>query len=82
MEFETAFRFYLLTPDDSGAAPSGRETVHAATNDSAIARHALNLLAAEGVNASRWDNQQGTWFLTPEIMEAMRSGRDDRASRH
>lgn len=72
VEFSTGFRFYLLTPDDPGAAPSGRETVHAATNSSGTARHMLNLLAADGVRASGWDNERGTWFLTPEIMEAMR----------
>ena len=51
----------------------------AATNDSAVARATLNHLHERGVNASGWDNERCTWFLSPEIVggvrEALRHGR-------
>ena len=73
VDFRTGFRYYVLTPTDPGQAPTGTETVHAATNKTDLARIILNTLNAQGVTASGWDNQTGTWFLTPEIMDAMRS---------
>ena len=71
VQFETQFQYYIVTPIDPGAAPTGDEAVHAATNSSATARMVLNMLAASGVQTSGWDNEKLTWFLTPEIMQAM-----------
>lgn len=72
VDFKTGFRYYVLTPTDPGASPTGTESVHAATNQTGLARVILNTLNAQGVPASGWDNQTGTWFLTPEIMDAIR----------
>jgi len=77
VRFETQFQYYIVTPIDPGAAPTGSEEVHAATNSSATARLLLNQLTASGIHASGWDNENLTWFLTPEIMQAMRVRADD-----
>ena len=71
VQFETQFQYYIVTPIDPGAPPTGDEEIHAATNSSATARMVLNLLAASRIHASGWDNKKLTWFLTPEIMDAM-----------
>ena len=52
-------------------APTGNEPVHTATNDAAIARQAINQLDASGKIASGWDNEAGSWFITPEVKAAV-----------
>ena len=82
IEFPGNFRLYVIHADDPGKAPTGKEHVHAATNDTQIARDLLNGLTARGIEASGWDNVQRTWFVTPEIMEAIRRIEPDPTSRH
>ena len=48
--------------------------MHAATNTPMLARLILNTLHEAGINASGWDNGDGKWFLTPEILESIETG--------
>ena len=70
IEFKSKFRYYLLIPEDPGAMPTGTEEILAATNDSKTARFMLNALYADGHQVSGWNNEQGGWFMTPEITQA------------
>ena len=72
VKFPTDFRYWIIKPIDPGAAATGEERIHGATNDQVVARTLLNVLVATGKDASGWDNQRRVWFVTPEIMRAMR----------
>ena len=70
IEFKSEFRYYLLIPEDPGAKPTGTEEILAAAKDSKTARFMLNALYADGHQVSGWSNEQGGWFMTPEITQA------------
>lgn len=67
-----ALRYYVISANDPGAPPTGEETVHAATNDSAVAKLVLNALSTDETKplVSGWDNELLSWVVTPEILAA------------
>ncbi|MCY4507838.1 MAG: hypothetical protein OXG35_12895 [Acidobacteria bacterium] len=71
VDFKTKFRYYVITAKDPGGTAAADDTVHAATDDPTVAKFILNMLTADGVDASGWDNHERSWFVTPEIIDAL-----------